>query len=415
MSKQSTFKKDILLCIPRCFKTMLLFVMASNLLHAQTTVIMPHQGSDTLFITDTGCYTILDPGGLGKYSNNEDSYLYLVSNASFYLDIEYETGHQDDGKDWLRIYYDTTLNTYSEYMCGIGTCNHYMWNSRALLHFHSNSYNTFEGFTIRVRHVPSMYNYQFTVIDTNSVQLTWDESRNDATSWTVYYRSDEDTTLSVQTNTTTVTLNNLTNDRYYQYYIINDKVACINIEYQWFASQMDSTILMMRPNYGTNDTLPAGTCYRLKGSSGDTLGLSFGWTETNYYFNNGHGVYLQGTYQVNPGEVQPRWQSMWDNAWRGDYFYSWDNEPVHTYYQWFPRGVVNMVESNRVFYNFEVLPENSSYITPTISSITATSATVSWTDAMNSTSYTFKYCKEEGQWTQLQTTSPTVTLNGLDP
>lgn len=415
MSKQSTFKKDILLCIPRCFKTMLLFVMASNLLHAQTTVIMPHQGSDTLFITDTGCYTILDPGGLGKYSNNEDSYLYLVSNASFYLDIEYETGHQDDGKDWLRIYYDTTLNTYSEYMCGIGTCNHYMWNSRALLHFHSNSYNTFEGFTIRVRHVPSMYNYQFTVIDTNSVQLTWDESRNDATSWTVYYRSDEDTTLSVQTNTTTVTLNNLTNDRYYQYYIINDKVACINIEYQWFAAQMDSTILMMRPNYGTNDTLPAGTCYRLKGSSGDTLGLSFGWTETNYYFNNGHGVYLQGTYQVNPGEVQPRWQSMWDNAWRGDYLYSWGNEPVHTYYQWFPRGVVNMVESNRVFYNFEVLPENSSYITPTISSITATSATVSWTDAMNSTSYTFKYCKEEGQWTQLQTTSPTVTLNGLDP
>ena len=50
-----------------------ILMIVSYSVSAQNTIIMPHQGADTLYILPTGCYTILDPGGTGKYQNNEDS------------------------------------------------------------------------------------------------------------------------------------------------------------------------------------------------------------------------------------------------------------------------------------------------------------------------------------------------------
>ena len=56
---------------------------------AQTIVVMPEGGVDTLYVTSTGCYRILDPGGEGKYRNNEDSYLYIIADEAFYLQSRY--------------------------------------------------------------------------------------------------------------------------------------------------------------------------------------------------------------------------------------------------------------------------------------------------------------------------------------
>ncbi len=415
MTNQYYYRKPKLYAELKSIALMLLLFGSAFYAGAQTTVIMPHQGVDTLYVSSTGCYTILDPGGYGKYTNNEDSYLYIIADESFYLETEFETGHQDDGKDWIRVYYDTNDWYGYEYMCGEGTRDQHLWTGRALIHFHSNSYNTFEGFRMQLVHTPSVFNPEYTVIDTSSVHLTWSDYRSDATSWTVYYSCEEDSVQSIQSNTNSVTLTGLTNDKYYRYYIVNNVVDCIHVDYQWFAAQIDSTVLMMRPNYGTTDTVPAGACYRVKGSSGDTLGLIFNYTGTDYIFNNGHGVYLQGVYQTQHGEVSARWRSNWNDSWYGDYNYHWNDVNVRSYYQWFPRGMVSLIESEHVFYNFAVLPENSSYVVPTVSGVTATGATISWSDAMNSSSYQFRYCKEEGQWTQLSTTTPSVTLTGLEP
>ena len=122
------------------------FVFVSLPAEAQTTVVMPRQAVDTLWVTSTGCYTIVDPGDDGKYLNNEDSYLYIIADEPFYLLTDFELGHNDDGKDWVHVYYDTVDWYGYDYLGGVGQRLTYIWSNRALVHFHSNAYNTFDGF-----------------------------------------------------------------------------------------------------------------------------------------------------------------------------------------------------------------------------------------------------------------------------
>ena len=392
-----------------------ILMIVSYSVSAQNTIIMPHQGADTLYILPTGCYTILDPGGTGKYQNNEDSYLWIVGEEQFFIQTEYELGHTDDGKDWVRIYQDTvTWNGYDQ-MGGEGTRETYLWSHRALIHFHSNNYNTFDGFVMRIEQIPSINNLQYTALSESSVRLTWDDWRTEATSWTVYYTDSDDTMYTSQTNTKQLVLTGLQSGRYYRYYIENNVSPCTRNDYFYFTPQHDSLELIMDPQDWHSDTLRSGECYRLLSPSGDTVMMDYRYRQTEYNFNDGHGVYVQGKYDAgqsdeNYGEVglQRRYYAY---TW-GDYNYYYNTE--RPYKEWFPDGWVGVTFSGNSRYNFEVLAENDGYVVPTVSGVTANNATISWTDTTSSTSWTFRYCKEEGQWSSMTLTTPTVTLTGLE-
>ncbi|MBO7489630.1 MAG: fibronectin type III domain-containing protein [Bacteroidales bacterium] len=381
---------------------------------SQTTVVMPHLGADTLYISPTGCYTILDPGGTGKYENNEDSYLWIVGEQYFYIEIDYELGHTDDRKDWVRIYYDT-MDWYYAYdeLGGVGQRECGMWNHRALIHFHSNAYNTFDGFVIRIVQERSVNNMQYTALSESSVRLTWDDWRTEATGWTIYYNGDDDTVYEIQTTTKQAVINGLQSVRYYRYYIVNNVVPCSHIDYGWFTPQHDSTLVIMDPGEWHNETYSPNSCYTLVGPTSDTILMDMPYRSTVYNFNDGHGVYVQGRYRTITGEVGLEHKTVWNGAW-GEYNYYWSQTTERSYYQWFPEGYIGMTFSNRSRYHFDVLPENDGYITPTVSGVTTTGATISWVDTTSSTSWTFRYSVDDIQWNQLTTTTPSVTLAGLE-
>jgi len=375
---------------------------------------MPHQGVDTLYVSSTGCYTILDPGGTGKYSNNEDSYLYIIADENFWLDVDYETGHIDDGKDWIRIYYDTVQWYSHEYFCGTGQREMQLWYNRALIHFHSNNYNSFDGFTITLRRYSSIYNHSFSSPSSSSVTLSWHDSRTDASSWQVFYSCQDGQLDSITSNSTSVTISGIQPDRYYRYYIKNNVAPCTHIDYNWFLSRSDSSLVIMRPNGWNSDTIDAPNCLSLTGPTGDTAAINLDYNSNEFYFNNGHGVYLRGNYRTLSGEASTELLAVWGGH-RGKYHYNWDGNNQRPLYEWYPLGYVRTIINGRSRFHYDILPENDSYIVPSVSALTATSATVSWTDATTSTSWTFRYCSQEGQWSQLSTTTPSVTLNGLAP
>ncbi len=401
-----------------CSKLILILAILSMTVSvsAQTTVIMPHLDADTLYITSTGCYTILDPGGTGKYQNNEDSYLYIISDQPFYLQTTYEVGHSDDGKDWIHIYYDTVDWYGYDHLGGEGSRETHLWNSRALIHFHSNNYNSFDGFVMTVEHQSTMHSYQCNALSESSVRLTWNDNRSSASSWTVYYTNDDDTMYSAHTTTKSVVLNGLTNNRYYRYYIVNNITGCVHKEYQWFTPQHDTNIIIMDPGNWNSYTIPSGRCRHIMGPNGDTTTLSGYSVGAEFYFNGAHGVYLSGTVKTEYGEIDTYRRQAWDGGSWGESYYYWDwggDRNERNYYQWFPEGYIYINVSERTRFDFEVLSENSHNVVPTVTGITANSATISWTDNTPSTSWTFRYCSEEGQWTTLNTTTKNVTLNGL--
>ena len=390
------------------------FVLLSLSAEAQTTVVMPRQAVDTLWVTSTGCYTIVDPGDDGKYLNNEDSYLYIIADEPFYLLTDFELGHNDDGKDWVHVYYDTVDWYGYDYLGGVGQRLTYIWSNRALVHFHSNAYNTFDGFSMQLLHESSIHNIIFTPLTTSSVEISWDDYRSDASSWTIEYTDRDDTLFTATTNVSAITLGGLQNNRYYRYRIRNNVVACIHTDWQWLHAVGDANVTLMHPTNWGIDTIPPTGCNIVCGPSGDAIRQDFPYTSHEFRANGGHGIYLKGRYRTLSGEVGLQRRQVWNNGWWGDYNYYWDRAYERTYYQWFPRGEFGITHSSRSFFRFQVINENDSYLLPTVTAVSNTSATISWTDETSSTSWVFSYCKEEGRWVRANTTSPTITLNGLE-
>lgn len=393
----------------------LLFLAPTAALFSQSQVVMPHHGCDTLYVSFNDCYTILDPGATGKYLNNEDSYLYIIADEPFYLLSDFELGHSDDGKDWVRIYYDTVDWYGHDYLGGVGQRLTGIWSSRALVHFHSNAYNTFDGFTIQLLHQPSIFDIVATPLSANSVRLNWQDNLSSANYWTVEYTDRDDTVYTVGSNTNSVVINNLDNNTYYKYRIRNNIVACIQMDWLWCTPLADNGTVIKHPTNWGIDTIPSGGCYSITGPTGDSITIDLPYSNREYRANDGHGVFLQGTYRTLSGEVGIQRRQVWDNGMWGDYNYYWDRTYERSYRQWMPQGHFGITQSGKSRFHFDIINENDSYLTPTINATTSTTASISWSDATASTSWTVSYQKNEGQWRRINTSSSSVTLTGLEP
>ena len=163
-------------------------------LFAQNPVIMPHLGTDTLRIDRSNCYTILDPGGYSNYTNNEDSWLYVVSSSGpFRLNLSYQTGVNGDDGDYIDIYYGNDTNVYHEHYYDSGTnifsSNSYggAGDSCVLIHFHSNNYASFSGYEIRVEYPNSIHSWDAQSHADSSITISWLDNIAEATEWTVTY------------------------------------------------------------------------------------------------------------------------------------------------------------------------------------------------------------------------------------
>ncbi len=391
------------------------FLLCALVVEAQNTVVMPHQGVDTLWVTPSGCYTVLDPGGTGKYQNNEDSYLYVIStdNSSMYFQVEYEFGYTNDGKDWLRIYSDTVTWVWSSYFAGAGKSQAGVVSSRALFHFHSNAYNTYDGFTITIQHYNTVYNQNYTTVNDSTIHLTWQDYNNSASEWTVYYTCRDDTLLSATSTSMSVDISSLQPDRYYKYYIVNNSSLCSYPVYNWFAALSDSTLLVMEPQTWQNEILPSNSCYTLVDPEQYSLSMNIPSSSRTYCFNDGHGVYLRGNISILSGSVSIYYNLLHNGGIDGDFYYS--NRTNLSHFQWYPNGCVQVTTSGTTAYRFDVLPENDNVVQPHETNVTSSSATITWTDTSNSTSWTFSYSDYEGGWRRLNVSTPSVTLTGLSP
>ena len=395
-------------------------VLVSRPLQAQTTVIMPHQDTAVLYINQSNCYTILDPGGLAHYDNNEDSWLYIISdNGNFSLNIDYKTGGYDDGNDYIDIYYDTNIhsdpNLYHEHYCGVGSSLWNSWYDRALIHFHSNPYAVFDGFSIQVQFGNSISYQPEQILSNSSLQLSWDDYQADASQWTVHYFCDDDSVQTITTSTPSVTLSDLRNNTLYGYYVTNDVIACMRHEQHFFRLPNNEGMLFLIPDgYSSQyDTIYPGNCYTVNNPSGPNPNhLSVEWGNLYLYSADKTPYYFIGTrnlpqddylsFETPTYTYYSRSWGYWGESRGNDYIYC-------------PNGFLHVNFYHDFPLQYRILWENSSVIRPTASNITATGATLNWSDASSSSSYRVGYSYDEIHWQYQQTSAHTLNLTGLLP
>lgn len=372
---------------------------------AQSVVTMPHNGVDTLWLTDSQCVTILDPGGDGMYENDEDSYLYILSDNPFYLQAHYVLGYYADGRDWVKLYRDTIMTSYylRDSLTGNGDLIYSYSYYRCIIHFHSNDYGRYDGFTITLAHPNSITNWTETPLTTSSVQLSWQDYVSSSSGWTVYYWDNPDSVLTQQTATNSATITGLHNDTWYSYYIENNDVPCHIPSPKYMRAIPDSSVLMGRPASTRYDTLDTDRCYVVTSPSGmRPNNFDFQHSYTYYNFNKGRGAYIKG-YS------------------RGiNYLYFKKANETTTYitpngnaYHYLPEGWMHIWTYNKAKFHYEVLYENGNVVIPVVSGVTDNGATVTWADSTAATSWKFRYRGSEGAWHEQITSVPSVTLTGL--
>ena len=377
---------------------------------AQQTVVMPHNATDSITVSRNYCYTILDPGGLSNYTNNEDSWLLIHSTSgAFNLKLNYETGINGDCNDYIDIYQGIDSNAYFERFCASGSSEVNSWSSDVLIHFRSNAYASFRGFEILLSYPNTIYNWAYTPVNDSTVTLTWDDYLTESSQWTITYFCDEDTLQTITSNTNSATITGLRNNTYYAYYIENNASPCMLTERQYFIATHPDNELYAEP-YGNSFNLSSGSCYTVNATSGPGSNtLSIGWINVNLLSDNSVGCYADG------------WSSLYyfSAGWSTPYglggnVYYWDqNTQPHKFY--FPQGSASFSLSYNTKFQYNILWENNRIITPTVSNITATSATISWTDTTASTQWTVRYTYNDGNWITRTVSSPTITLTGLEP
>lgn len=378
---------------------------------------MPHLGTDTMYLTGGLCMTILDPGGEGQYENNEDSYLYIISDTWFYMQVDYMLGVQSDGKDWVKIYYDTIMgpNQLLDSLTGNGSKSYTSGQYRTVIHFHSNSYSCYDGFRIRIRYENTIYNWSYTPQTSSSVQLSWNDYNESNSGWTVYYWWDADSVLSLQSTTKSATISEMRNDTWYAYYIVNNDYYCQNhtIKNMCAITDTTSSVLMASAGITTRDTLDDIRCYTLQGPSGNgSTNLYYPTTNAYYIFNKGHGVYLDGQVACTTNVNVSTSTTIERLNVAGSGVYTDISQNYFSGY--FPEGWVRMQYRNYSRGNFAVRYENGSVVVPDTSGVTASGATISWTDSTGATQWRFRYRSSEEEWQELTTSTPSVTLTGLD-
>lgn len=402
------------------FRVAVIIILVTFLHHtaAQNIVTMPHQGVDTLHLAGGQCVTILDPGGEGPYENNEDSYLYVISDTWFYLQIDYMLGLQSDGMDWIKIYNDTVMSRahVKDSLTGNGSKSYTSGQYRTLIHFHSNSYSSYDGFRIRIQYNNTIYNWTSTPMTTSSVALQWDDTKESSSGWTVCYWWDADSVQRYQTPTKSATISGMRNDTWYAYYIYNNDYICQKLPIKNMCAQTDTstTVLMASAGITTHDTLDDVRCRSLQGPSGNgSINLYFPTTSAYYILNKGHGVYLEGqnscTTNVNVGTYTSFYNLQPNGSTRQTDVYN--NGLLNRY---FPEGWVHVRYNNYSRGNYVVRYENGSLVKPDTSGVSASGATISWTDNTGATQWRFRYRSSEEEWQELTTPTPSVTLTGLE-
>ena len=400
----------------------LLTALLPSVSFAQQVVVMPHHGSDTLTINRQNCYTILDPGGFSNYSNNEDSWLFIVSTSGpFRLKVNYQTGVNADCNDFVRIYYGSDTNNYNRQYCGSGSAtwqsHDYWWrhpDTCALIHFHSNNYASFRGYEIEVEYPNSISDWDAQSYADSSMTITWQDNASEATEWTITYFCDEDSLMTATSNTKSVTLTGLRNDTYYGYYIKNNAVPCMDISRQYFIVPNSQHNLYNTPG-GTHFNLTSDTCYTINGVSGPGNNrLSSGWVGMSLSSTDSTGFYADGWYKMGGGDYYSYSWSADDVIGSGRS--SWgDNGNRKPHRIYFPFGNAGFTFAYNYKFHYRIVWENNRIITPTVTGLTATTATLQWSDTSQSTQWTVRYTDNESDWTSRTVTTPSLTLTGLNP
>lgn len=373
-------------------------------------IVMPHNGTDTVYVTKSACMTILDPGGIYNYFHNEDSWLYVLSDDdAFNLDINYETGPYDDGNDYIEVFYDTTEYSSRSYIGGKGQKTLSM-NRRCLIHFHSNQYGAYHGFEIKVKFYNGIGNSHAVVTGPASARISWTDENVSSTSWQVVYSNCDDHYDTVTTDVPYADLTNLDKNCNYRYWVFNNTVTCATDRKWTFRTYCDPGVIPGALDANSWDTLANEMCYRTVSVTGDNnkvLEDCYGYT--HLVIPSGDDFYLMGSY-LRRGTLYCYLQtSTWGTI---GYSLPGSEESCSVY---FPGGNGYIYTNGRSnFYDFRVVRENGYLITPNITA-SNTTADISWTDVSGSTSWTVRYAKDENNWTERQVTSPMISLSELEP
>lgn len=398
------------------YLTIGLFILSAIVIpgtvHAQQDIVMPHRGVDTLTIDRQHCYTILDPGGYSNYTNNEDSWLYINStDGNFILQMDYQTsGGNDDCNDYFDIYYYADSNSAYSRFCNTG---HNSWRSSSagtLIHFHSNGYASFRGFEIKVFFPNTIHSWAFQPVDDSTVTLTWDDNSSQATAWTITYFCDEDSLLTVTSNTKTATITGLRNNTHYAYYIENNDIPCMETIRQYFIASHPDHMLYTHP-LGSSFSLTSGTCYTLNAPSGPGGNhLPTSWINTNLTTPDSTGFYADGWSSNN------YFEASWNTGYGfGSNISFWDANTQRRRKLYFPHGTASLSHTANTKFLYHISWENNHVVRPSVSSLSPTSATIQWSDTSSSTQWTVRYGSTEGSWTSRTVSTPSITITGLEP
>lgn len=387
-----------------CMETSLQYFMAGhpgNMLYTE-----PHGSSFTL--ASGTCYTLNAPSGPGSNSLPTDwinTTLSTPDHVGFYADgwsannyfgTSWNTGY-GFGSDISLWDANTQRRRQLYFPLGEGTLSH-TGNTKFLYRI------TWENNLIVRPTVSSLA--------ATAATIQWSDT-SASTLWTVRYAPTEGGWTTRTVSTPSVTLTGLEPGTQYIYTIEgNSPLPCVTpFRHAFVTPGLSDTLIMP---YRNTDTvvLQPGQCYTVVDAGGGTHNYFHSdYSAYTLHTANGKGFRLKGWYNITSPD---RLYIFCNNEWHS---FDGDNSNLDLYCAdgTCTIGFTSDPTGNGLGFAFSIIQLDTAITNLQASNVTATNATIAWTDPSSADGWKIHYGNAEDNFVTLPTSTPSATLTGLLP
>lgn len=381
---------------------------------AQTDIVMPSHSCDTVWITPGECYTVYDPGGTGDYYSNDTSTLVIrsTSGLGFRLHGRAEVcdsiSFKSDGSEAQSLW---------------GDVDNYFPDGIAHITLITDEDSNSSGFVFHITFNPTIHALDTLWMTDTSMAITWQDT-SIVTRWTITYGVNYDSLRTIATTTNQATLTGLERNAQCYLQIENNFGSADCFVPSRYGIRMphdpDTLIVQYHNTYLENtgihslveihdDSLPLAACPHILHPGGRYTPFPDCTTDHDFYTTNGHGIAVMGNYNLgtsskfhtNTGTIATDYTgadstSIWSGTGYLCVIYSSDSA------------------GNGTGFDLAIRITPSIYQV-TASAVTCSTATLTWADTSDATTWWIAYGNEEQHLDTVSTTTRACSLSGLVP
>gem|GEM_PF-1137633 len=383
-------------------------------LGANDIVMTPHS-RDTVWITPGECYTVYDPGGMGDYYSSDTSTLVIRSTTGLgfhlygYAGVSDLLSFNEDGSDGNQYWWHID-NWYP--------------NGIAYITLKTNEAINSSGFAFRITFYPTLTSLDTLWQTDTSMAITWQDT-SVANQWTITYGTHIDSLRTITTTTNQATLTGLQRNTQCYIQIESNFSAgnCIIPSIYGIRMPHDPNILITQYHNtllgiigrhslveGIADIIPVDGCVHIYDNGGFNPPFPGCTMDHDFQSADGRGISIQGNYNIGYSYLEISSNTTTSQfGGIGNAFVSSDNG-----YLCFYAVTSDNTFDNGEGFDFEVLMNYSIHqITPT--SVTCTTAHLTWVDTSGATQWWIAYGEDEDNLDTVTTTTRSYDFNNLVP